>query len=332
MKNDRTMLGMLAVLAARGLGQSGVASERWLEAHAGRLPVVAPAARVPLDKGLQLWRQLPEASGRDTIGLQLAGRVPVSTFHLLGTAVASAPHLFGAVQVFSRYFHYLCTVEHLSDRIAGDTMTLAWDDAADVAPSSLRDFVLAQVAGVLDRFGVEPVRPARVALAGPAPRRWRQYQEVFGCPVEFDAAQSAMVLGTRALTVPLFGSNPSLHTAVTHRLGAFDRHRSSVTGRVVGVLEQLLDDGDARIESVAEALGMSPRSLQKQLALEGSQFSDLLRRVRQRRAVGLLRETDTPVAGVAAALGYGSVGSFSRAFNEWFGCSPGAYREADGRA
>ena len=85
-----------------------------------------------------------------------------------------------------------------------------------------------------------------------------------------------------------------------------------------------------RIERVAEILGMSPRSVQKQLAAEGCRFSELLRGVRQRRALTLLRETETPVSSVALALGYGDVGSFSRAFHEWFGRSPAAFRQSAG--
>jgi len=322
------MLGMLAVLAARGLGDSGVPSERWLEVHTSDVPITTPAARVPLSAGLKLWRRLPEVAGRDTIGLRLAGRVPVSNLHLLGTAVGSAPHLFGAVQVFCRYFHYLCTVDHLSEQISGDITTITWDDNADVAPASLRDFVLAQLATIIERFAVRSVRPRRLLLNGPAPRRWRHYGDLFDCPIEFDQRQSQLVLHTSDLSVPLFGSNPALHTAVTHRLGAFDRYRSTLSTRVVGAIEQLLDAGEIRIEAVADLMAMSPRALQKQLSVEGVQFSELLRRVRQRRALTLLCETDTPVTGVAVALGYGSPGSFSRAFQEWFGRSPAAFREA----
>lgn len=212
-------------------------------------------------------------------------------------------------------------------------MTITWDEGADVAPPCLRDFFLTRIAGLLDHFGLQPARPAHVRLAGPAPSaaRQRQYAETFRCPVEFDQSRSAMVLRTAELTTPLYGSNPALHTAAIQRLGAFDRNRMSVAARVVGALEQLLDGGEARIETAAELLGMSPRSVQKQLAAEGWQFSDLLRRVRQRRALSLLCETEMPVAGVAVALGYGNVGSFSRAFQGWFGRSPAAYR-ADHRA
>ncbi len=328
MNRDRTMLGMLAAVAARELDRSGKACERWLEEQTGKVSIAAPSARVQLDAGLNIWRQLPQFTECETIGLQLAGRVPVSTLHLLGTAVSSAPHLFASLQVLCRYFPYLCMVDHLSDRIAGNTMTIVWDDAADTAPACLRDFILAEIVVVLQRLGLRPVRPVHVEIAGDAPRRWRRYAHVFGCPVEFEQSQSRLSVDISELSTPLYGSNPALHTAVIHRLGAFDRNCSSMSARVVGALEQLLDTGEVRIEAVAHVLGMSTRAVQKQLASEGSQFSEILRRVRQRRALALLCETNAPIAGVALALGYQNVGSFSRAFHEWFGSSPAAFREA----
>ena len=328
--SKKTMLGMLAILAARRLQDAGADSGG--SAGTVSTPLPLPSARVPAEVGLDLWRRLPTATGQEAVGLQLAGRAPVSAFHLLGTAVASAPHLCGAVQVFCRYFPYLCMSAHLVEEITGDIVTVTWDDGMGSAPRSLRDFVLVELTGVLASYGVHVVRPVRVTLTGPAPGARRLYEDAFQCPVEFDQPQSALVLRTVDLALPLYGSNPALHTAVTHRLGAFDRSRTSRAARVVGALEQLLDAGEVRIERVAEVLGMSPRSVQKQLAAEGCRFSELLRRVRQRRALTLLRETETPVSAVALALGYGDVGSFSRAFHEWFGHSPAAFRQSSGHA
>lgn len=328
MANERTMLGMLALLAARRMAHEGQPVEHWLDDRVRRLAITAPYARVPVETGLKIWRNLPDHNGRDPAGVELARQVPVSSLQLLGTAVGSAPHLFGAVQVFSRYFPYLCMIDALSERISGGSMTIVWHGDHDSAPDSLRDFVFARIAGLMEETAFQVVRPVSVTLSGPSPTtaRQRQYEKAFGCGVEFQHSQSRMKLRTTELSVPLYGSNPALHTSVIQRLGAFDSTGASAASRVVGALEQVLDAGDARIEVVAERLGMSPRAVQKSLNAEGYQFSELLRGVRQRRALRLLCETETTVASVSLSLGYGNVGSFSRAFVDWFGCSPGAFR------
>ncbi|MEU8135744.1 AraC family transcriptional regulator [Streptodolium elevatio] len=58
-----------------------------------------------------------------------------------------------------------------------------------------------------------------------------------------------------------------------------------------------------------------------------------LQRRRVERAMFLLRETDSPVTEICHAVGFGSLGTFSRTFRDIVGRSPRAYRrEAGGGA
>ena len=52
-----------------------------------------------------------------------------------------------------------------------------------------------------------------------------------------------------------------------------------------------------------------------------------LQRRRIERAMALLRETDRPVTEISLDVGFWSLGTFSRTFNEIVGTSPSAYRE-----
>ena len=52
-----------------------------------------------------------------------------------------------------------------------------------------------------------------------------------------------------------------------------------------------------------------------------------LQRRRLERAMALLRETERPVTEVCLDVGFSSLGSFSRTFNDVIGMSPTAYRE-----
>lgn len=325
--NEPTMLAMLGSLAersfseARGMPPAPSGDDDYEGAQR------IPGARIPLRRGLALWNALPGATGCPTVGLRLGRRAPFASFHYLGAAVASAPHLFSALQVYCQYFPYLCTREYLFERVAGDTLTIGWDDPSGEAPDCLRDFVFAQIVDILAQFGVQPSRPIATELTGRPPEGWEEYIERFHCPVTFGHHQSRMRLRTNDLAIPTWGANAALHTTIIHRLGAFDRTAHSVVGRVVGALEHLLDQGDARIESVARALGMRPRSLQEQLRRNGYRFSELLEQIRQRRAINLLCETDAPVSRIAASLGYGGSGTFARAFQDWFGETPASFRE-----
>jgi len=55
-----------------------------------------------------------------------------------------------------------------------------------------------------------------------------------------------------------------------------------------------------------------------------------LQRRRIERAMALLRDTDQPVTEVAFAVGFGSLGTFSRTFRDIVGVSPSSYRGTSG--
>jgi len=81
------------------------------------------------------------------------------------------------------------------------------------------------------------------------------------------------------------------------------------------------------IETVAETLAMSRRSLQRSLAQQGLTYSQVLAETRMRRAVDWLDNTDKPVAEIAFDLGYTDGSNFTRAFRRQTGVSPQTFRD-----
>ena len=78
---------------------------------------------------------------------------------------------------------------------------------------------------------------------------------------------------------------------------------------------------------VAEALGVSPRTLHRRLADEHTSYSEILDQTRLMRAATLLKETDIKLLDIALMLGYENASSFTRAFRRWAGLPPRAYRQ-----
>jgi len=100
----------------------------------------------------------------------------------------------------------------------------------------------------------------------------------------------------------------------------------------VGLLEWQIDalitgSGNVHIETVAESLGTSKRSLQRAMANEGLNYSEVLGEIRMRRALHWLDHTDKTVMDIALALGYTDASNFARAFRRHTGLSPRAFRD-----
>ncbi len=96
--------------------------------------------------------------------------------------------------------------------------------------------------------------------------------------------------------------------------------------RVRSAIETLLPDGEPTAESIAEALHLSPRSLERHLADEGCCYDLLLNQCRQNLALLHMSEPQTSLSEVAWLLGFGDTDSLSRAFKRWTGLTPEQYR------
>ena len=98
------------------------------------------------------------------------------------------------------------------------------------------------------------------------------------------------------------------------------------TTHVRRTISALLAKGEPTIAQAADAVGMSVRTLQRRLLHVGLTYSHLLDEVRFETACHLLERSETSLAEIAAALGYGDPANFTRAFLRWTGKTPSVFR------
>lgn len=93
------------------------------------------------------------------------------------------------------------------------------------------------------------------------------------------------------------------------------------------ILDLLANEGGVKIEAAAECLAVSPRTLQRRLAEQGTTFKEILERARGDLARRYLSERSMGLALLAEKLGYSEFSAFSRAFRRWYGTSPADWRQ-----
>lgn len=76
------------------------------------------------------------------------------------------------------------------------------------------------------------------------------------------------------------------------------------------------------IESIADALFLTPRTLQRRLSQENLTFRKLTEELKKTVSTLLLRHETYPVAIISDVLGYAEPASFIHAFKKWFGDAP----------
>ena len=117
-------------------------------------------------------------------------------------------------------------------------------------------------------------------------------------------------------------------TEVAGPIEALAVELSTGHGQVFSALESFLErEPSADLERSAAALGLSVRSLQRELATRGATFLETRTRIRVRLAQGLLlRDLSTKVNVVATDVGFGSTSQFHDAFKRATGMAPSEFR------
>ena len=95
-----------------------------------------------------------------------------------------------------------------------------------------------------------------------------------------------------------------------------------VPERLSQLVDQRLGRESVDLETLADILGIAPRTLRRQLSTFGTSFSEILNRERLRKAEMLLSTGSIKLSQLAAHLGYANQSAFSRAYREWTGESP----------
>ncbi|MFJ6510296.1 AraC family transcriptional regulator [Streptomyces sp. NPDC091406] len=176
----------------------------------------------------------------------------------------------------------------------------------------------------------------RIALrwatfAFPPPPYADEYQQLFGCPVRFGAERTGAGFAAHHLGAPLVRDEADL--ALMLRRAPFEllsrrAYGTTVAEQVRRALVRALGDSPRLPElgETAARLAVSPATLRRRLAADGTSYKELKDTVRRDAAIVGLAEGDEPIAELAARLGFSEDTAFHRAFRRWTGTTPGAYR------
>ncbi|MCZ0978911.1 helix-turn-helix transcriptional regulator [Streptomyces diastatochromogenes] len=104
-------------------------------------------------------------------------------------------------------------------------------------------------------------------------------------------------------------------------------HDSTVTGRVRHLIGRALPAGPVPTpEQLADRLSVSPQTLRRQLAAEGTTYQRLRDQVRRDHALAELAGGRVSIERLSRELGFSEPSAFHRAFRRWTGETPRSYQ------
>jgi AraC-like DNA-binding protein len=291
-----------------------------------------PDREVPYADLVQLLQDCERLTGCDYIGLLICEQSGLAEMGLPGRVARCQATVRQGLQAM---------IHHHNLRRAPGVLGLLEDGAltrlvyAIVSPGTYNthDYQMGGLAVarnmLLDLCGPD-WQPVEVRCACRSPSNTRIFQRFFHVPVHFDADESTIVFESHWLERALPPVDESYRQAVAaqvrqQRKLAFD----DFPGLVRDLVRKQLSRGGCSIESVAAALSMHRRTLERRLAQHGEAYGALQASVKFEIAQRLLRETRLSVQQIGEFLGFSTGANFATAFRRWSGRSPRRFRREE---
>ncbi|MCY1398540.1 HTH-type transcriptional regulator VirS [compost metagenome] len=321
---------LLNTLSAVGLNVGDLCQAAGLD----RELLARPAAFYDRSIIYRLWALAVEESGDPDIGFKCYGHVHPCSLQIVGYTMMSSLNLKRALERLVRFSPligsgsclYFVQEQH-NYRLS--SLQLQQDNC--IKPRQYTDAGLASLLGLCRWLaGGHVPRALSVTFTYPEPADTCEHQRLFDCPLVFGAAYDSILFDGQELLHPLTTANETLATLHDSFAEAqLDQIRGvTIAGRIRALINQRLSlgQGPYDMESVAAALNISKRTLQRALEKDGTQYKDILSDLRRKMADFYLCHSQYNIKHVAYLLGFHDHSSFHKACSRWFGRSPGQYR------
>lgn len=320
-------------LLTRILDEAGIDSAAVLQ-QAGIDPALAeqPRARCPLGRVVAAWVRASEITDDPDLGLKAARFYRPTDFHGLAVSFLASSDLGTALARVARYHAVVNTA--LSTRLvrSQDRIDLFCStvDAGDRGRRMLEDARAAILVSLARDAVSGPLDPVAVDFTYAEPADRSALEAMLRCPLRFGAPEWRLSFRAEDAARPFQASNRDIAVGNDAILDGLVRslRQGDIVSRVKLAMVEQLASGSPSEHSIARAVSMSARSLQRRLATEGTSFTELLATVRRELAERYVQDPALPVTEISYMLGFADVSSFSRAFKRWTGLSPAAIRRS----
>ncbi len=265
------------------------------------------------------------------LGLDIGNRFNPINIGLPASAAISSDNLSTALKVLQQFFSLNFSILSFDYHEQGDRLMLRCQPALRV--TDIEYFVVSSSLIATENLlrlllGKEQVSEHAEFATAEVPG-WQAYQKSLGTTVSFNAPFNQLAIPKRYLTHPLPSSDPVVHQnmlRLCEKQKAESFYEDGIETKIRRLIVQSHYHGLA-IETVASKLGLSERSLRRQLSQSDTSYKKIVDDLREAKARELLAVKGLPVSTIAYDLGFSDPSNFSRTFKRWTQRSPQEFRE-----
>lgn len=327
---EETLSAHYLVLLCLHLQSRGFTPEQVLaDTGLGLAELEQPGRQVPLPVCLRVFANAQQLAPDPGLGLHLGQLLNIRSHGFLGYAVLSSRSIGEAVDLAVRYFRTRTSLLEIRLFREGEMAVIQLDERVTLGPLSVLVFdALMSLFIVCGQQLTGRKFNAEMRLAYSEQPYHAELRAQLGERLSFDCAFTQVRFPRIWLQTPLGLPDPQLLAMAKVQCEA-ELQRLHDDGGLLPEVRRLtkqLLSGPATLESVADALHLSPRTLRRRLAELGTSFQMILEQLRRGRAVELLLHSSLSIDQIASELGYLDPSNFGRAFRRWTSQSPRTYR------
>ncbi|MBB1487556.1 AraC family transcriptional regulator [Oceanospirillum sediminis] len=332
MRTATTLCGWVIAIS-RALEEYDVKSEPLFEQAGIDLETARdPNSRFEVTRTSRLFQLAQEASGDPAFGLMVGRMMRPTSWHALGFSIWAGNNiregLYRVVKyskVFTNCAYGGC--EEFEDRIR--IWGKAYPTYEPILSDAQYEAFIATVVLTCRHIFPGRFRPLRIGLPRKMPLMdMGSFDRMFKCPIEFDQDTVWLEIDSQIADTPLPTANSELaqknDQICAEYIARFDR--TDIVNQVYYRLLEVLPEGEPDMETMAQTMNLSTRTLQRKLKERGSSYKQLLDNVRKELALLYIRQSHVPIAEISYRLGFSHVSNFSRAFKRWTGKAPAECR------
>ena len=308
---------------AKGLG---IDAER-MASHVGldRQCLFTPDLRIPEASLAEVLEVSAKSADCSTLGLLIGESWRLADFGVLSLLLQHQPTLRQTLVEMMRNRHLLSdtVIVEIAEypNVAVLHLTLATG-----RPRQERHTTEVSIGALLSvcRFHLGAAwKPRRVHFTHAAPASLQTHQRVFGHALEFDSEFNGLVVSIDDLDRVNPASDADMARYAQSFIDMQPRNSErSIAHEVRRSVHALLPHGRGHIDQVSQSLGLSTRTLQRQLEQTGDSFQALVNEVRREQAVRYLEGRAHSIAQITQLLGFAETSAFSRWFSQQFKVPP----------
>ena len=266
---------------------------------------------------------LADISGDEFAGLHVTKMGHLSLYGRWGEGIMRAQDLGSAIRYAAENISLIETNRCLSLTMDDGRARLQSDFVGTIRedPHHILDATLVSLRRILNQACVYV--PAEAHMPFEQPRDTSEYERLLGPDLVFGAESPAFVFDADALSLPLRVQRP----AAQH--GRRYANPTAIVLAVVRAVDEVIEFERPCALAVASSLGMTLRTMQRNLKVWGTTFEEILTEYLLLHATHDLRAGKRSVTDVAFSLGYSDSGHFTRAFKRWTGQTPRDFQVAE---